>query len=163
MGEEDRPAARRAASARASELIDRRIDDAFAAVYEFLEPASARLHATLDADGCRALDQLERAYLGALAAAARGGRGCPPRRLGAARLPPRARVGVGPAGYSCAYLPRPAGGGRTAHRGGRCQPHRPPSELMDAPAPTRHRRACVAAPRHGSREWSTCRSTAVND
>jgi hypothetical protein len=76
MREEYMLAVRRESVELESELIDRRIDEAFEAVYEFLEPASAQLHAILDPDGRRALDQLERAYVKALEVAARSGLGC---------------------------------------------------------------------------------------
>ena len=64
------------------ELIDRRIDEAFAQVYEYLEPAADYLRSVCDDDGCRALDQLERAYLKALEVAARSGLGLRPARKG---------------------------------------------------------------------------------
>jgi hypothetical protein len=76
MREEYMLAVRRESLELETELVDRRIDEAFEAVYEFLEPASAQLHAILDPDGCRALDQLERAYVKALEVAARSGLGC---------------------------------------------------------------------------------------
>lgn len=60
------------------ELIDRRLDEAFAHVYEYLEPAAAYLRAVCDADGRRALEQLERAYLRAMEIAARSGLGLRP-------------------------------------------------------------------------------------
>lgn len=61
-------------------LIDQRLDEAFERVYEYLEPAARYLRQSCDADGCRALDQLERAYQQALEHAARSGIGCQPVR-----------------------------------------------------------------------------------
>lgn len=58
------------------ELVDRRIDEAFEEVYDFLEPAATYLRATCDGEGRRALEQLERAYFRALERAARSGIGC---------------------------------------------------------------------------------------
>ena len=64
------------------ELIDRRLDEAFSQVYEYLEPAAAYLRAVCDTEGCRALEQLERAYLRAMEIAARSGLGLRPARAG---------------------------------------------------------------------------------
>jgi hypothetical protein len=66
------------------ELIDRRLDEAFAHVYEYLEPSAAYLRAVCDAEGRRALEQLERAYLRAMEIAARSGLGLRPAPTGVA-------------------------------------------------------------------------------
>jgi hypothetical protein len=64
------------------ELIDRRLDEAFGQVYEYLEPAAAYLRTVCDTEGRRALEQLERAYLRAMEIAARSGLGLRPARIG---------------------------------------------------------------------------------
>src|SRR5919199_6442735 len=64
------------------ELIDRRLDEAFAHVYEYLEPSAAYLRAVCDTEGRRALEQLERSYLRAMEIAARSGLGLRPARTG---------------------------------------------------------------------------------
>jgi|SRR5215212_9884596 hypothetical protein len=66
------------------ELIDRRLDEAFGQVYEYLEPAAAYLRVVCDAEGRRALEQLERAYLRAMEIAARSGLGLRPALTGGA-------------------------------------------------------------------------------
>lgn len=75
-------AMRRASTEMEKELVDRRIDEAFEQVYDYLEPAAAFLRATCDDEGRRALAQLERAYQRALEIAARSGLGCRPPRSG---------------------------------------------------------------------------------
>lgn len=62
------------------ELVDRRIDEAFARVYDYLEPAANYLRDVCDGEARRALDQLELAYFKALEVAARSGIGCRPAR-----------------------------------------------------------------------------------
>ena len=74
------------------ELIDRRLDEAFGQVYEYLEPAAAYLRVVCDAEGRRALEQLERAYLRAMEIAARSGLGLRPAPTGAA--PGSGRAGI---------------------------------------------------------------------
>ena len=73
------------------ELVDRRIDEAFGQVYDFLEPAATYLRDVCDGDGRRALEQLERAYFRALQISARSGIGCRPARKADA-IPPRRAV-----------------------------------------------------------------------
>lgn len=60
------------------ELVDQRIDEAFEQVYEYLEPAATYLRSICDSEGCRALEQLERAYFRAIEIASRSGIGCRP-------------------------------------------------------------------------------------
>ena len=71
-------ATRRESSELERDLVDRRIDEAFEQVYDYLEPAATYLRAKCDSDGRRALEQLERAYFKALEVAARSGIGCRP-------------------------------------------------------------------------------------
>ncbi len=73
------------------ELVDRRIDEAFEQVYDFLEPAATYLRGVCDGEGRRALEQLERAYFRALQISARSGIGCRPSRKADA-IPPRRAV-----------------------------------------------------------------------
>lgn len=80
MREEYTLALRRESYELERELVDRRIDDAFERVYEYLDPAAAYLRQVCDDEGRRALQQLERAYLQALEVAARSGLGCRPAR-----------------------------------------------------------------------------------
>ena len=74
------------------ELIDRRLDEAFGQVYEYLEPAAAYLRAVCDVEGHRALEQLERSYLRAMEIAARSGLGLRPDAKGAALDSRRASI-----------------------------------------------------------------------
>ncbi len=74
------------------ELIDRRLDEAFGQVYEYLEPAAAYLRVVCDAEGRRALEQLEQAYLRAMEIAARSGLGLRPAPTGAAPGSGRASI-----------------------------------------------------------------------
>lgn len=76
MREEFMLATRRDSRELERELVDRRIDDAFGKVYDYLEPAAAYLRQVCDGEARRALEQLERAYLQALEVAARSGLGC---------------------------------------------------------------------------------------
>lgn len=63
------------------EMIDQRVDEAFARVWDDLEPAAIYLRAVCDREGLRALKQLEDAYQRAVEYAARSGIGCGPNRL----------------------------------------------------------------------------------
>ncbi len=73
---------RRESSELERELVDQRVDDAFEAVYDYLEPAATYLRTVCDGEGRRALEHLERAYLRALEIAARSGIGLRPRLKG---------------------------------------------------------------------------------
>ena len=101
-------AMRRTSTEMEKELVDRRIDEAFEQVYDYLEPAAAFIRANCDDEGRRALAQLERAYQRALEIAARSGLGCRPPRSGnmipqqqpatGARFPATLREEVAPVG-----------------------------------------------------------------
>lgn len=98
-------AMRRESSELERELVDRRIDEAFEQVYDFLEPAATYLRGISDGEGRRALEQLERAYFRALQISARSGVGCRPSRK-ADGIPQRRAV--------IPAAPRPDADGRAA-------------------------------------------------
>jgi hypothetical protein len=68
-------ALRRESAELEQQLIERRIEEAYRHVYEYLEPAYNYLYHTTDEDGRRALDVIEEAYIRALEVAARSGIG----------------------------------------------------------------------------------------
>lgn len=90
MREEYMLAVRRESYELERELVDRRIDEAFDLVYQELDAAATFLRAVCDAEGHRALDQLERAYAKAVEYAARSGIGGTMSRRGAAQAPRQA-------------------------------------------------------------------------
>ncbi len=61
-------------------MIEKRVDEAFEHVYEFLGPVTSQLRALLSDDDCRLLDQIEHGYLRAIEFAAKSGLGCQPVR-----------------------------------------------------------------------------------
>ena len=63
-------------------MIEKRVDEAFEHVYEFLGPVTSQLRALLSDDDCRLLDQIEHGYLRAIEFAAKSGLGCQPVRHG---------------------------------------------------------------------------------
>ena len=82
MREEYMLALGRVSSEMEYELIDRRIDEAFEHVYEYLEPAATYLRSVCDDEGLRALERLERAYMRAMELAAPCGLRLRPARTG---------------------------------------------------------------------------------
>lgn len=63
-------------------MIEKRVDEAFEHVYEFLGPVTSQLRALLSDEDCRLLDQIEQGYLRAIEFAAKSGLGCQPVRHG---------------------------------------------------------------------------------
>lgn len=61
-------------------MIEKRVDEAFEHVYEFLGPLTSQLRAILSDEDCRLLDQIEHGYLRAIEFAAKSGLGCQPVR-----------------------------------------------------------------------------------
>ena len=68
-------ALRRESAELEQQLIERRVEEAYRQVYEYLEPAYNYLYQIADTDGRRALDVIEEAYIRALEVAARSGIG----------------------------------------------------------------------------------------
>ena len=63
-------------------MIEKRVDEAFEHVYEFLDPVTSQLRALLNDDDRRLLEQIEQGYLRAIEFAAKSGLGCQPTRHG---------------------------------------------------------------------------------